>query len=125
MANNIYLPPCYLVPQVLDITAITQSYPMVVTVEQANMYLAGQNLHFSVPNSYGMSQLDQMTGTIIEVSGLNFYVNIDSTMFDPFVIPALGAEAPASVAPSGSKNVQYNNTTKWLPFQNINGNIGN
>jgi hypothetical protein len=125
MANNIYLPPCYLVPQFLDIAAISQSYPMVVTVQEANMYLSGQNLHFSVPSSYGMTQLDQMTGTILEVNGFNFLVDIDSTIFDPFVIPAAGTEQPATVTYSGSKNKQYDNTTKWLPFQNLNGSIGN
>jgi hypothetical protein len=124
MENNIYLPPCQVIPNALTITAITQAYPMVVTVSQSNLYMAGQNLHFSIPADYGMQQLNQQTATILSVSGLNFLMNLDSTLFDPFAVPGSG-EKPATVAPAGSNNLQYNNLTGRVPFQNLNGNIGN
>jgi hypothetical protein len=124
MANNTYLPPCYVIPNWLTIAAVTRSYPMIVTVVESNLYIAGQSFHFSVPSSYGMTQLDQRTATIMQVNGLDFYMALDSTGFDPFVIPSSGEE-PATVAPAGSNNLQYDNTTNRVPFQNLNGNIGN
>lgn len=124
MANNIYLPPTQIIPNTLTISAITRSYPMIVTVEEVNLYMPRQSLHFTIPNSYGMVQLDQMTGTIIQIIGLDFYMDINSTQFDSFVIPVSGSEAPATVSPAGSNNLQFNNDTNYVPFQALN-NIGN
>ena len=127
MANNIYLPPCYVIPNWLTISAITRSYPMIVTVVESNLYIAGQSLHFSVPDSYGMTQLDQRTATIMEVVGLDFYMSLDSTGFDNFVVPGAGVkiERPATVAPAGSNNLEYSNLTNRVPFQNLDGSVGN
>lgn len=100
---------------------------MIVTVSETNLYIAGQSFHFSVPDSYGMIQIDQKTVNILQIVGLNFYMDLDSTGFDPFVIPGAGVkiERPATVSPAGSNNLEYDNTTNRVPFQNLNGNIGN
>lgn len=123
MANNIFLPPTLVIPKVLTITAVTQSYPMIVTVLESNVYVVGQSLYFNIPTAYGMFELNQLTGTILQISGQNFYMSINSTIFDPFVIP-VNAKQTATVSPSGSNNLQYNNLTDLVPFQNLN-NIGN
>jgi hypothetical protein len=99
---------------------------MIVTVVETNLYIAGQSLHFSVPASYGMTQLDQKTAVIMQIIGLDFYMALDSTGFDSFVIPGAGItiERPATASPAGSNNLQFDNTTNYVPFQNLN-NIGN
>jgi hypothetical protein len=124
--NNIYLPPVLLTPGQLIISAISQSNPMVVTIVNSsfNTYIAGQLVYLSIPQTYGMSQASGMTGQITNVNGLNFTLNIDSSQYDPFIIPVVGKESPASLSPAGSRNVQFNNFTYQVPFKDLN-NIGN
>ena len=129
MSNN-YLPPVIQIPSSLTITAITQALPMVITVAignsstEANTYIVGMAVRLFVPYSYGMFQANNLVGTITAISGSNFTLNLDSSQFDPFVVPSGNVEQPATIAPFGSRNLQYSNLTADVPFQSLN-NIGN
>jgi|SRR5665213_1046408 len=119
--NNTYLVGQTFVPHFLVISAITRATQMVVTVTTANQYIVGQNIYFSIPFPYGMSQLNGLTGNIIAVDATNliFTIAINSTQFDPFVLASgVRVQQPATVSPQGSKNT-YNYTT--MPFHAING----
>jgi hypothetical protein len=94
------------------------------TTTEANTYIVGMAIRLMVPVSYGMYQANNLVGTITAINGLNFTLNLDSTQFDPFVIPFVTSEAPATIAPAGSRNLVYSNTTDTVPFQSLN-NIGN
>ncbi len=127
MANNVFLPPSPVVPGSLLITAITQAYPMVVTITNSiyNTYVVGQLVCLTVPASYGMFQANELTGEILDINNTNFSLNINSSNFDAFVIPGPSVpppSVPASLAPAGSRNI-YNITAE--PFRALNGNIGN
>ncbi len=65
-----------------------------------------------------------LVGTITAINGLDFTLNLDSSLFDAFVVPSGNTTQPASIAPYGSRNLEYNNFTKNLPFQSLN-NLGN
>ena len=129
MPNN-YLPPVITTPSSLQITSISQSLPAVITVEianpstEVNTYEIGQLIRVTIPAPYGMQQMANMTAQILNVVGLDIAVNIDSTNFDPFVIPGSTGEAPPTISPSGSRNIQFDNTTGEIPFKSLN-NIGN
>jgi hypothetical protein len=127
MANNIYLPPSPVVPGALIITAITNTYPMVVSFINSiyNTYALGQLVCLTVPPQYGMVQANELTGEITNISGTNFTLNIDASNFDPFVIPPPSfppPSRPASLSPAGSRNI-YNITVE--PFRALNGQQGN
>jgi hypothetical protein len=129
---NQYLPGVIAIPSSLLITNITQSSPMVVSVEvqnnstEANTYIVGMAVRLFVPVTYKMFQANNLVGTItaIDTEDMEFTLNLDSSQFDEFVIPSGNVETPASLSPSGSRNLQYNNFTNKVPFQNLN-NIGN
>lgn len=123
---NTYLPGTTVIPGFLLISAITQSYPMVVTIVDSdeNTYILNQLLRLFIPSSYGMTQANGLTGQIIAINGLNISLNIDSTLFDDFVTAAPGTSQPATVSPAGSRNLLFDNNSKQVPFQNLN-NIGN
>lgn len=127
---NIYLSPVIQTPSALLITAITQASPMVITVQientstQANTYIVGMAVKLTIPVTYGMIQANNLVGTILAISGSNFSLNIDSSQFDAFVVPSGNVEQPATISPSGSRNLQYSNSTDAVPFQSLN-NIGN
>lgn len=127
--TNTYLPGVIEIPSSLNIVAVTNAYPMVVTivvndVTESNSYIPGQLVRFTVSVTYGMFQLNGLIGQILAVSGSDLSFNIDSRGFDTFVVPPITAIQPASLAPSGSRNKEFSNSTKNLAFQSLN-NIGN
>ena len=126
--TNQYLPPVIQTPSMLLIIGITRSLPMVITftIPQSgvNTYLIGQAVKLTVPQTWGMFQANGLTGRIVQIGSSTMALNIDSTLFDAFIYAPNSAETPASLAPSGSQNVEFNNLTMFLPFQSFN-NIGN
>jgi hypothetical protein len=123
--SNTYLPPSIVVPLSVLITGITNSNPMVITVnnnESYNTYIVGQLVYLNIPFDYGMYQANGLTTEIISSNGNNFSVATDSSQFDKFVIPGSSGEQPATLCPAGARNT-YNFTT--LPFHSLNGMMGN
>ena len=127
---NAYLPGVITIPSTLLITNITQSSPMVVTVDvgnsstETNTYIVGMAVRLFVPWDYGMWQANNLVGTILEIDGLDFTIDLTSTYFDVFSVPSGNVAAPATLCPNGSRNLQYSNDTNAVPFQSLN-NIGN
>ena len=122
---NQYLPGTIQIPSALEIASITQSYPMVVTATidmetQANTYIAGQLVRFFIPYTFGMWQLNGLTGEILSVNNLVFTIDIDSRLFDAFSIPNPNLQGPASFSPAGSRNLSFSNITNKVGFQSLN-----
>ncbi len=114
-------------PQFLYVTEITKAASAVVRVSRdpTPFYVVGQKVHFSVPSSFGMTQMDQLTGTITALSAANYTmtVNIDSTAFTTFAFPT-SASSPtsrlfATVAPAG-QSTQYDPVTLVQTGYNFN-----
>lgn len=97
-------------PEYLYITEITQATQAVVrtSVDPTQHYVVGMKIHFSVPYSFGMTQINQMTGKILAVSAANYTVtvDIDSTAFTAFAFPASTssptAQLFATYSPAGA-----------------------
>ncbi len=121
--NPGYLAPVIAIPSALEISAITQSFPCVITAsantDQTNTYVTGQLIRLNVPKSFGMYQINGQVAKVTAVNGSNITVPIDSTQYDPFVIPASTAEQPASLSPAGSRNLTLGNNNTQVPFQNL------
>lgn len=105
-------------PQFLYITNISQDTQAVVStsVDPSAFYSVGMKIHFTVPSSFGMSQMDQQTGTIVAVNDVaaasnigayNLTVDIDSSAFTAFAFPASTSSPTArlfaTLAPAGAK----------------------
>lgn len=108
-------------PPYRTIINITQATQMVVTLSVPSNYVVGQEVVFSIPNGYGMTQLDGLTGTIVAVTNGNaspsITLNIDSTGFSAFTfINSVSVKNRAVVAPVGA-NTSY--------ILGVNGNILN
>jgi hypothetical protein len=126
---NTFLPPSPVIPMFLNVVSVSQSNPMVVTVSTPNQYLINQLVYFSIPYDYGMQQLNGVTAEIIGVDATNliFSMALDSSGFDPFVIPPTGIFyiRPATVSPAGSRNLSnFNVSIQSVPFHSQ-GNFGN
>lgn len=125
---NQYLPPTIAIPSALEITNITRSNPMVVTVtsnsDQVNTYQTRQVVKLLVPMTFKMFQANGLQAEILSVDDDEITLAVDSTNFDTFVVPSGDVVQPASLSPAGSRNLQYDNNTRQVPFQSLN-NIGN
>ena len=74
-------------PAVRAIIAISQSLPAVITTSFPHSYGVGMIVRIKVPLTFGMTQINDLQGTIIAVTDDTFDITIDSTNFDPFFIP--------------------------------------
>ncbi len=103
------------------VTKISQAANAIVTLSKSHDYSVGQLIHFNVPDSFGMSQISQLTGKILSVTDYTFTVDINSSSFSAFAFP-IDALVPAvrlfaTVAPAGQRN-EYN--TETAPFRSAN-----
>jgi hypothetical protein len=105
-------------PEFLYVTEITRASSAVVrtSVDPTSYYAVGMKVHFSIPSSFGMTQMNQLTGTITAMSSADYTmtVDIDSSAFTAFAFPASsaspGATLFATVAPAG-QSTKYNPVT--------------
>lgn len=106
MAIEALVSPTYQ-PAMRIISSITNSNPADVTTTFAHNYITGEILRLNIPVGFGMAQADQLTGTIVVTGLTTFKIDIDTTHFDAFVIPALNPGhfyTPAQVTPVGEIN---------------------
>jgi len=110
-----YTPIFYPVMQVID--AISNSNPMTVTTSRPHGYIVGMIVRLDIPIICGMQQADGLYGTILSIGAgptpTTFTLDIDSTFFDVFAIPAPGPDPLnpysnqfpcAQVVPAGEVN---------------------
>lgn len=112
-------------PEYLYITNISKATSAVVStsVDPSNYYVVGMQVHFSVPSSFGMTEMNQLTGTITAINAVaasgnigayNMTVDIDSSAFTAFAFPLTGTSPTsalfATLAPAGIKT-QFNTVT--------------
>ncbi len=105
-------------PEFLYVTNISQATQAVVSlsVDPSDHYVVGMLMHFSVPGSFGMKEINQLTGKIVAVNAVaatsnigayNVTVDIDSSAFTAFAFPASTlsptAQLFATVAPAGAR----------------------
>jgi len=86
-------------PQYLYVTGVSKATQMVVTfsVDPSAYYIAGMKMRFSVPSSFGMYELNGLTGKILSVNAATYQMtfDIDSTAFTTFAFPT-SASSPTS-----------------------------
>lgn len=105
-------------PEYLFITNISQASSAVVStsVDPSPYYAVGMKIHFSVPSSFGMKEIDQLTGVITAVNAAsatasigayNLTVAIDTTAFTAFAFPVTATSPTsalfATLSPAGAQ----------------------
>jgi hypothetical protein len=71
-----------------------------------------------------MYQANGLTAKILGINSTTMLLDLDSTNFDQFVDGSSSSVTPASLAPAGSRNLEFNNQTGQVAFQSLND-IGN
>jgi len=96
-------------PQFLYVTAISKASQAVVTfsIDPSLYYAVGMKMYFSVPNSFGMVEMNGLTGTIVSINAATYQMtfDIDSSAFTTFAFPASTSSPTAQLwavaAPAG------------------------
>jgi hypothetical protein len=70
------------------ILSITNAFPALVTTTFAHNFITGQIIRLIIPTLCGMQQANQLLATIVVTGTTTFLTDIDSTYFDPFVVPS-------------------------------------
>lgn len=91
-------------PAMRQISAITQSNPVVITTTFDHSYFTGDIVRINLPASaavplnpllsFGMPQINKVYAPITVLSTTTFSMPIDSTLFDAFTIPAGALQFP-------------------------------
>lgn len=90
-------------PVARTITAITNAQNATVTLSEAHGYLVGQLVSFRVSKNYGMFQINEKMAEVKSTpSTTQITVNIDTSDWDSFVVPASTGEADPQTLPIGS-----------------------
>ncbi len=109
-------------PKALRIINVTQATQAKVYFAQQNDFTPGELVDFTIPSSYGMTQLNFKTGQpqgaarVLVVTNTatesSITLDVDSTGFTPFLYPltgsVLGTNSPATCYPAGSGVVPLN-----------------
>jgi len=107
----------YYYPSTRTIVSITAANPAVIVMSVSHNYTIGMKVRFKVPADFGMTQMDGLTGTIINTNAAanSITVDIDSSAFTAFAFPitTAGRFTPAQVIPIGEDTgiALYNPTT--------------
>lgn len=102
-------------PFVTGISAITQANPAVITTSVNHGFVIGNEVTFQIPNGWGMLQLNGLSGYITAISSNTITVNINTSTFDAFVVPATSHISPAQVIPAGDANFGYQSNGNIQP----------
>ena len=110
------LPQPVYVPAMKAISAITNGFPALVTTTTNHNYVNGTIVRLIMFPEWGMYQAHEITGTITVNDATSFYVDIDTTIMDPFVAPSTTPQTP-QVIPIGEVNsILAASTMNRLPY---------
>jgi hypothetical protein len=99
-------------PAMRVILSITNSFPAIVVTSidginpADNDYISGMIVRLDIPKGYGMNQAHNRKGTITVINPTTFSIDIDTTLFDIFVVPTSWplSYQKAQVVPVGEVN---------------------
>lgn len=103
-------------PAMRLISAITQSNPASITTTFDHGYSSGTIVKIKIPFVCGMEGIDGYSGVITVTGSDTFTVDVDSTNFNAFTIPAIPvpiwADTCAQVIPIGEVNDMITGATR-------------
>lgn len=94
-----------LVPSFSYVSDISQERHAVVTFTAAHDFVLGEYVSLRVSKPYGMVEINNQRGLILELDSLSITIDIDSTFYTPFVYPVSGLVTPPVCVPVASGKI--------------------
>lgn len=83
--SNVPIQPQFYKPRFWFISSITQGITTTVTTTTNQDFVVGQLVRFIIPKPFGIRQLNEQEGYVIQIPAANqVVVDINSTQMDPF-----------------------------------------
>lgn len=101
-------------PAMRIITNISNGNPCIVTTSFPHQYKDLLIVRLDIPQGFGMQQANQLFGTVTVLSPTTFAIDIDTTLFQPWSVPAnwpLNKQLAQSV-PFAEDNSTLKNATR-------------
>lgn len=98
------------IPFVCEINNVTRGTTTKVFFTTSHGYVIGNLVRFSIPREYGIVELNNLKGYVVDLSNTTITVDIDSTLFTQFVTPTPTYPVivqPAQAIPAGDANTGY------------------
>lgn len=70
------------------IASISNANPAVVTTVNDHNYITGEIVRLVIPEGFGMTQVNNLTGTITVTGATTFTIDINTIFFDAYAAPA-------------------------------------
>jgi len=109
--NNPPIEPLWFLPSNFTISAITNGVTTTVTTTSSvsapsnNNFIVGQQVRFTIPKTYGIQELNGMTGYVLsKPSSDEVEVNINSSHFSQFIPSPTYGPTPPQIAAIGDIN---------------------
>jgi len=110
---------------------VTNALPALVTSQNPHGYSSGIVVRLDIPEACGMQQANGLTGEITVIDPTSFTIAIDTTFFDPFVMPTVFLPTPGgipdwvnicaqAVAIGDATTGEHSNESSTLAPKNIN-----
>lgn len=122
---SLYQNPTY-APAVSLISAITNDINAQITTTFAHGYQPLLVVRINTSEAYGMVQIDQQVGTVLTViDDTNFTIDIDTTHYEPFAVPAFTPPYTATFPGPFIKTIPTvvpvgeDNSTLYLALKNV------
>ncbi len=122
---NVSIQPQFYAPWRFVISDITRGMTTLVETSIDHNYVIGQQIRFIIPASFGIIQLNEVTGYVIEIPNTNeVIVDIDSRFMDAYI--ASSATTVAQILAIGDinqgaiNNLTNRNTGTFIPGSFIN-----
>ncbi|HEX4374887.1 MAG TPA: hypothetical protein VHZ50_16400 [Puia sp.] len=96
MTNNAFF------PRWRYITNISNEQYAVVTFLDSPDFLEDEIISFRVTRPYGMFEINEKRAKVLSVDDMTVTIDIDTTFFNPFIYPVVGANTPPVCVPVGS-----------------------
>lgn len=116
MTERIYQPQSHI------IVGISNANPALVTTLVENQYRVGDVLRIYIPTipfdmvGWGMSQLNNAQVNVIDIlSSTEFYINVDSTLFEPWVFADNDIYVPQTIPVGELADTIYGASLNTLP----------
>lgn len=110
-------------PAMRQIAAITNANPAVVTTTFNHNYITGTIIRLDITPNHGMAQANQLFAPIVRLTPTTFAMAIDTTLMDPFSIPATPQLSPPSNTPSQTIPIGEVNSILTAAVQNVAPNV--
>lgn len=118
--NNLPINSDYYQPSQFFISAVTLGQTTTVTTSVNNNYVVGQQVRLLIPNGYGCTGLNGLSGYVISLPAANqVQISINSSNQNAFI--SAGLPTQAQIVAIGDVNYGYVSTTGLsIPFSNFN-----